>query len=95
VKKANLDFHGGKLCVKVPFHRLTTLIKATDGLACTGCAGNCRMFSRNFNQLIQSGSDPALTAGQQVNVQVRQRDPNDPLGFGDNLSDALSFVIGP
>jgi hypothetical protein len=27
-------------------------------------------------------------------VQVRQLDPNDPLGFGDNLSDALSFVIG-
>ena len=94
-KKGDLNFHGGKLCVKAPFKRLTTSIKATDGLACTGCAGNCRMFSRNFNQWIQSGLDPALTAGQQVYVQVRQRDPNDPLGFGDNLSDALSFVIGP
>ena len=94
VGKASLNFHGGKLCVKAPFHRLTTLIKATDGVPCSGCAGNCRTFSRNFNQLIQSGSDPALTAGQQVFVQLRQRDPNDPLGFGDNLSDALSFVIG-
>ena len=52
------------------------------------------MFKRNFNQWIQSGSDPALTAGQQVYVQVRQRDPNDSTGFGDSLSDALAFTIG-
>jgi hypothetical protein len=92
-QKANLNFHGGKLCVKAPIQRLGTLIKATDGIACTGCAGNCRMFKRNFNALIQSGSDPLLTPGQSVKVQAQQRDPLDP--FADNLSNGIAFVIGP
>jgi hypothetical protein len=95
LQKANLSFHGGKLCVKAPFQRLMSLVKATDGVACTSCAGNCRMFKRNFNALIQSGADPLLTPGQSVKVQVRQRDPADPTGFGDNLSNGLAFVILP
>ena len=94
-KKSSLAFHGGTLCVKAPFVRLTTLIKSTDGVLCSSCPGTCRMFKRNFNALIQSGTDPLLTPGARVNVQVRQRDPADPTGFGDNLSDAVSFVIGP
>jgi hypothetical protein len=96
VKKANLDFHDGKLCVRAPFKRLTSLIKATDGLACAGCAGNCRMLQRDFNQWIQTGTDPMLTPGQQVHVQVRQSDPANlgPTGFADNLSDALTFTVG-
>ena len=53
------------------------------------------MFKRNFTQLIQSGVDPLLTPGQTVRVQVRQRDPADPTGFGDNLSNGISFVISP
>jgi hypothetical protein len=93
--KGNLDFHGGKLCVKAPISRLQSLIKSTDGIACTTCAGNCRMFKRNFNQLIQSGSNPLLTAGQSIAAQGRQRDPTDPAGFGDNLSNGIRFVIGP
>jgi hypothetical protein len=92
-EKANLNFHGGKLCVKAPIQRVTTLIKATDGIACTSCAGSCRMIKRNFNALIQSGTDPLLTPGQSVKVQARQRDPLDP--FADSLSNGLAFVVGP
>jgi hypothetical protein len=92
--KGSLAFHGGTLCVKAPFVRLSSLIKFTDGLACTGCAQpTCRMAKRNFNQLIQSGLDPLLTPGQRVNVQFRQRDVM--ASFGDNLSDGVSFVICP
>ena len=94
-KRASLAFHGGTLCVKVPFRRVSSLLKHTDGVLCLGCGGSCRSFERNFNQLIQSGQDPMLTAGQRVNAQWRQRDPADPLGFGDNLSDGISFLIGP
>jgi hypothetical protein len=63
-------------------------------ISCTSCAGNCRRFQLNFNQVIQSGEDPLLTTGQRVNIQVRQRDPGDPAGLGDNLSNGLSFVVG-
>jgi hypothetical protein len=95
LKKNDLNFHGGKLCVRAPFTRLSTLIKTTDGLPCSSCPGHCRVFKRNFNQLIQSGSNPVLTCGQTVFVQVRQRDTADPAGFGDNLSNGVRFVIGP
>jgi hypothetical protein len=95
-QKANLDFHGGKLCVKAPFKRLNSLIKTADAIPCVTCAGNCRMVKRNFNALIQSGADPTLTAGASVRVQVRQRDPGNTVGgFEDNLSDAVAFTIGP
>jgi hypothetical protein len=96
LQKASLSFHGGTLCVKAPFERVDNLIKATDGAPCSGCAQpSCRMFKRNFNQIIQSGVDPALTSGARVFAQYRQRDPADPTGFGDNLSDGLSFLVGP
>ncbi len=95
-KKANLDFHGGKLCVKSPFVRIASLVKATDAQPCTGCVQpTCRMFKRNFNQFVQSGNDPMLTAGQTVFTQWRQRDQLDPLGFGDNLTDGARFTIAP
>jgi hypothetical protein len=96
-KKSSLSFHGGKLCVKAPFERLSSLIKTADGIGCTSCAGSCRTFKRNFNQLIQSGTDPMLTPGQRANIQVRQRDPANliPTGFADNLSNGISFVIAP
>ena len=94
LQKTDYFFHGGRLCVKSPFRRISSLIESTDGIPCTSCSGNCRMLKRNFNQIIQSGQDPMLTAGQRVNVQWHQRDPADPLGFGDALSNGLSFVIG-
>jgi glucose/arabinose dehydrogenase len=94
-EKANLNFHGGKLCVKIPFRRIATRIQSKDGVSCMACDGACRTFKRDFNELIRSGIDPALTCGAVVRVQMRQRDPLDPRGYGDSLSDAVTFTIGP
>ncbi len=98
-KKSNLDFHGGKLCVKAPLTR-TPAAKAKNvpcinpfGACSAGVA--CRQLRRNFNATIQSGSDPMLTPGKFVSAQMFQRDPTDPTGFGDNLSNGIGFVIAP
>ena len=56
---------------------------------CTG------ILKRNFNNAIQGGNDPLLTAGQTVFAQWRQRDPADPAGFGDGLTDGIKFIIEP
>ncbi len=89
-KKANLDFHGGKLCVKAPIVRTPAKAAKNPGGGCSGWT-----LRRNFNATIQSGLDPALTAGALVHTQWRQRDPADPAGFGDSLSDGLRFAIAP
>ncbi len=91
-KKANLNFHGGKLCVKAPFTR--ALPPKTGKAGSGGCSG--ATLSRNFNKTIQSGNDPTLTPGKKVYAQWFQRDPNDPAGFGDALTNAVCFTIsGP
>ncbi len=89
--RANLNFHGGKLCVKAPFRRLlpAKLAIAQGPPPCSG------VMKRNFNNHIQFGGDPLLTAGHTVTIQWRQRDFNDPTGFGDNLTNALEFTICP
>ncbi len=89
--KSNLDFHGGKLCIKSPVKR--TAAKASINLNDGGCSNWA--LRRNFNKTIQNGFDPQLTAGATVFSQWLQRDPTNPLGFGDNLSDGLRFVINP
>ena len=43
----------------------------------------------------QAGVDPSLTAGQTVFTQWTQRDPTEPAGFGDSLTDGLGFTIAP
>ncbi len=86
----SLPFHGGTLCVKAPLRRLGAT--AADASGPPPCAGILR---RNFNQVVQNGSDPLLTAGQVVYAQWRQRDPLDPAGFGDSLSNGVTFSIGP
>ena len=89
-KKANLNYHGGKLCVKGPIRVLPP--KAPKGVP-WGCTK--AQLSKNFNKTIASLSDPLLTAGQRVYAQFYQRDPGNPLGFNDSLTDGLSFVINP
>ncbi len=89
--KSNLNFHGGKLCIKAPLTRL--LPPKNAGSAGTPpCAG---VVKRDFNVLIQSGSDPLLSAGATARAQFRQRDPGDPAGFGDGLTNGLVFTIAP
>ncbi len=87
----NLDFHGGKLCVKTPFQRLLPpkVAKATGQPPCSG------KLTRDFNKRIQSGADPSLSVGATVYVQWYGRDAADPSGFGDSLTGGLSFQIAP
>ena len=85
-----LNFHGGKLCIKTPFVRWLPIKQAQGGAG--ACGG---ILKRNFNARIQSGADPQLTAGRVVNAQWIQRDPADPAGFGDGLSNGIQFTIGP
>ncbi len=87
---SSLPFHGGTLCVKAPLTRL--LAKSLDDWGDPPCSGS---WFRNFNSVIQSGASPALTAGATVYAQVRQRDPVDPAGFGDSLTDGVTFTVGP
>ena len=87
--RLNLDFHGGKLCVKLPFHRMAAKHPLVFPAGCLQ-----RSLRVDFNKRIQGGFDPALSIGQVVNSQWIQRDPADPAGFGDSLSDALEFTIG-
>ncbi len=89
-KKHNLDFHGGKLCVKAPLFR--TVHKTPKSKGTPPCEG-VHLF--NFQNRIQNGLDPALTPGQTVFAQWRARDPGDPAGFGDALTDAVRFTIAP
>lgn len=90
-KKANLSFHGGKLCVKAPFERLLPpkVAKLFGDPPCRGA------LTRNFNNTIQNGGDPQLSAGATVFAQWRQRDPGDPTGFGDSLTEGVRFTIQP
>ncbi len=85
--RSNLNFHGGKLCVKAPIVRL--LPPKSSGSSGTGfCPG---VLNTNFNKRIQSGVDPSLTAGAKVNAQYIYRDPGD--AFNDGLTDGVEFLI--
>lgn len=87
---ANTPFHGGTLCVKSPITRTSVQNSggSSSGADCTGT------FAFDFNAYLQSGADPALQAATHVRCQYWSRDPNDPAGFFDSLSNALWFSIG-
>ncbi len=89
--RLNLNFHGGKLCVKSPLQRWLPP-KNSGSSGTPPCSG---VFNRNFNARIQSGNDPALTVGQKVNAQFSYRDPSLGDGFNDGLTDAVEFTIAP
>lgn len=89
--RANLDFHGGKLCVRSPFVRVLPTQPASGGGA-TGCRG---VLTRNFNQRIQSGVDPLLTAGARVTAQYVQQDVAHPGPFPDTLTNGVAFTVQP
>ena len=77
--------------MKAPLTRFLPpkIAKASGDPPCTGAV------AVNFNNRIQSGNDPLLSAGQRVHAQWRSRDPLDPAGFGDGLTNGLQFFICP
>ncbi len=89
-KKANLAFHGGQLCVKLPFNRTSVKSAKADPGSCSGSK-----LVQDFNKRIQGTTDPQLSVGQTVYAQWFQRDPADPAGFGDGLTNAVRFTICP
>lgn len=90
-ERAELDFHGARLCVGTPFARLRPTKTSRFG-ASFACPG---VFSRDLSPAIRSGADPVLTVGSRVHLQFLQRDAGDPSGFGDGLTNALQFVVQP
>jgi hypothetical protein len=83
---ANLPLQGGRLCVRQPLKR--TALQQSGGVG--PCGGR---YSYDFNALIRSGSNPALTAGRTVYGQYWFRDPPAPSTTG--LSDGAQFLILP
>jgi hypothetical protein len=84
-QKSDLDFHGGKLCIKAPVQKLFPVKQVQpDG-----------SVLRNLNNVLLSPPDPMMTVGQRVYCQWRISDPTNPLGFGDALTDAVRFTISP
>ncbi len=88
--RANLSFHGGKLCVKAPVTR-TLPPKSSGSPGSPPCAGVLRV---DFGARIQSGVDPQLVPGQTVRAQWLYRDPGVD-AFGDGLTDAIEFTVTP
>ena len=89
--RSHLAFHGGTLCVKAPFTRFLP-VKQADAGGMAPCSGTTL---RNFNNRIQTGVDPGLTAGQRVTAQYRQRDPDLGDSFNDTLTNGIEFRICP
>lgn len=86
-----LPFHGGTLCVKLPITRTAVQTSGGSSLPASDCSGT---YAFDFNAYLQSGADPSLQAATHVRCQYWSRDPNDPTGFLDSLSDALWFSVG-
>lgn len=93
--KANLNFHGGKLCVKSPIRTAGKTAKSKAADVCTTVTSTGRLTT-NFNNRIQGGLDPLLSVGAKVRSQWQQRDPaNTIAGFSDCFTNGLQFVILP
>jgi choice-of-anchor B domain-containing protein len=86
---ASLPFHGGTMCVQAPITR-TQVQNSAGNPPPDDCSGG---FVYDFNDRIQSGIDPALTAGTTVFAQFWYRDPVAP--FADGLTNATEFTIDP
>jgi hypothetical protein len=86
---AHQPFAGGFKLVANPVIR--TLPQSSGGNPPPDdCSGS---YSFDMNARIQSGSDPALVAGEDFYCQYWYRDPADPQTIG--LTDGLRAVVGP
>ena len=82
-------FLGGTLCVQPPLRRTPT--QFSGGGAPDDCSGT---YSFDFQLWLQSGADPALAPGVEVNAQYWGRDPSILDGSGSSLSNAVEFTVG-
>jgi hypothetical protein len=82
-------YQGGYLCIEAPTHR-THLLDSGGNLGAPDCSG---VFVLNFTPIVQAGTDPSLTLGQDVFCQFWARDPGSSAST--NRSDALHFRIAP
>ncbi len=82
-------FLGGFHCVEPPTPRTAAQHAGSTGVPCSGS------YSFDFNGYAQSGSVPALAAGQMIRAQYWYRDPADPQGFFAATSNAIAFPLGP
>jgi hypothetical protein len=80
---------GGTFCVAPPVRR-TSVQSSAGSAAGNDCSGS---FAFDFNAHIQSGVDPALSAGERVFAQHWSRDPGANPHFG--WTDAIEFRIAP
>lgn len=85
-------FQGGTLCVQPPLRRLAVQNSGGTTPPTMDCSGQ---YLLDFNAHAQSGLDPLLVAGQQVNCQWWSRDPQQTDGTGAGLTDALVFTMQP
>jgi hypothetical protein len=84
-----VPFLGGFHCVEPPTPRTAAQHAGSTGVPCSGS------YSFDFNGYAQSGSVPALAAGQVIRAQYWYRDPADPQGFFAATSNAIAFPLGP
>ena len=77
------------MCVQAPITR-TQVQNSAGNPPPDDCSGG---FVYDFNDRIQSGIDPALSAGATVFAQFWHRDPVAP--FADGLTNAAEFTIDP
>ncbi len=87
---ANTPLNGGRLCVGAPIKRAGATNSAGTPPPGRDCSGQLNF---DFNPLVQNGSRSQLVLGAQVYAQYWSRDPGVP-GQA-NLTDALSFELGP
>jgi hypothetical protein len=91
---AGTAFHGGHLCMKstkaAPIKRIAP--PTNNGGQGTVCNGT---LTYDFNVRICGGTDPAITAGSQINLQAWGRDPSGGGATGDQLSNGLQFSVCP
>jgi hypothetical protein len=82
-------FQGGFKCMASPTRRTPVQNSNGSALPANNCSG---VYSLDFNAWIDSGVDPLLTSGREVDGQFWSRDPASPSTTG--LTNAIRFVIG-
>ncbi len=82
-------FQGGFKCMSNPVKRTPVQNSAGSPQPTVDCSG---VYSIDFNAWVQTGIDPVLAAGVEINGQFWSRDSGSASTTG--LTDAVHFVIG-